>query len=113
MTNLDWMALDWMAWTPVTAVFFIALFSVLALMTWLAVKRPEVERKGVLGIATTRGDRLFITLLGSVIIHLIWLSLFGAEPIASLPIGEGVPISVLWGAVVASFVYGVGVFRAV
>jgi predicted small integral membrane protein len=105
--------LDWMAWTPVTAAFFIALFAVLALMTWLAVARPEIERKGILGIATTRGDRLFITLLGSVIIHLIWLSLFGADPIGSLPIGEGVPVSALWGAVLASCFYGVGVFRAV
>jgi len=103
----------WMAWTPVTGGLFLALFSTLAVMTWLAIKRPEVERKGILGIPTTRGDRLFITLLGSAIIHLVWLSLFGSDPIATLPIGEGTPISALWGAVGLSFFYGVGVFRAV
>ena len=32
----------------------------------------------MLGIETTRGDRLFITLLGSAFINLAWLALSGA-----------------------------------
>ncbi|WP_207461334.1 DUF2160 domain-containing protein [Azospirillum sp. SYSU D00513] len=69
----------WMAWTWETAAFFAAILGVLTLLTVLAVRRPEVERDGVLGIATTRGDRLFITLLGSAFIHLAWLGLIGPD----------------------------------
>ena len=34
-------------------------------------------RKGILGLDTTRGDRLFVSLLGSAFIHLAWLGLVG------------------------------------
>ena len=30
-------------------------------------------RKGILGLDTTRGDRLFVSLLGSAFIHLAWV----------------------------------------
>jgi predicted small integral membrane protein len=43
-------------------------------MTLLGIFRPGGKpRVGILGIATTRGDRLFISLLGSAFIHLAWL----------------------------------------
>ncbi len=71
--------LAWMAWTWQTGVLFAALAGLLALMTVLAVTRPEVARPGILGIATTRGDRLFIALLGSAFIHLAWLGLAGPD----------------------------------
>ena len=58
MEDVPWMA--WMAWTPATAAFFVAVGLLLAVMIWLARTRPEVERVGVLGIPTTRGDRLFL-----------------------------------------------------
>ncbi|MEJ2036838.1 MAG: DUF2160 family membrane protein [Maritimibacter sp.] len=46
---------------------------------------PETPRIGVLRIETTRGDRLFITLLGSAFINLIWLSFgIGPQPYALL-----------------------------
>ena len=35
-------------------------------------------RKGILGLDTTRGDRLFVSLLGSAFIHLAWLGLVGS-----------------------------------
>ena len=60
----------WMAWTQPTALFFIGIGSILILMTIWEVKRPCVERKGFLPISTTRGDRLFISLLTSGFIHL-------------------------------------------
>ena len=47
-------------------------------MTVLAIRFPETPRLGILRIETTRGDRLFITLLGSAFIHLGWLVAFGA-----------------------------------
>jgi predicted small integral membrane protein len=67
----------WMAWTPQTATFFGIIAALLAAMTLLAVLRPETERVGVLGIPTTRGDRLFLTLVGSAFICLAWLALLG------------------------------------
>jgi predicted small integral membrane protein len=69
--------LAWMAWTWQTGVFFAVIAGLLALMTALAVWRPETERVGILGIPTTRGDRLFISLLGAAFINLAWLGLFG------------------------------------
>lgn len=67
--------LDWMAWTWPTATFFLIIAGLLATFTFLAIRFPEVPRKGVLRIETTRGDRLFITLLGSAFINLAWLGL--------------------------------------
>jgi predicted small integral membrane protein len=91
------MALDWMAWTWETATFFALLFMTLAVMTMLAVRRPETERIGVLGLPTTRGDRLFLTLLGAAFIHLGWLALAGEAP--------------LWGATILSLIFGAALFR--
>ncbi|MHA7063623.1 DUF2160 domain-containing protein [Azospirillum argentinense] len=71
--------LAWMAWTWQTGAFFAVIAGLLTLLTVLALNRPEVARPGVLGITTTRGDRLFITLLGSAFIHLAWLGLVGGE----------------------------------
>lgn len=71
--------LAWMAWTWQTGVFFAVIAGLLALLTALAVARPEIARRGVLGMSTTRGDRLFITLLGSAFIHLAWLGLVGPD----------------------------------
>ena len=67
----------WMAWTPATGAFFAGVGLVLATMIWLARTRPEVERVGVLGIPTTRGDRLFLSLVLAAVIHLAWIGLVG------------------------------------
>jgi len=85
-----------MAWTWQTALFFAGLAGLLAVMTGLGIVRPEVERMGVLGITTTRGDRLFISLIGSAFIHLAWLGLVGPN---------------LWWAVGLSAAYAFAVFR--
>ena len=70
--------LSWMAWTWPTAFFFIGIFSAMAVLVLLELKFPGGnKRKGVLGLTTTRGDRLFISLLGSSYIFLAWLGLFG------------------------------------
>ena len=77
--------LDWMAWTWPTAAFFGVIALLLTTFTVLAIRYPEVPRHGILGIATTRGDRLFITLLGSAFINLAWLGLeLGPQPYALL-----------------------------
>ncbi len=66
--------MDWMAWTLPTAIFCISIFGMLAVMGTLEKLYPTVLRKGFLPIETTRGDRLFIGLLTSGFIHLIWLA---------------------------------------
>ena len=103
----------WMAWTLPTAIFFVMLALTLGVMTWLAVAYPEAERVGVLRIPTTRGDRLFISLIMAAVIHLLWIAFAGTNPIATLPIGEGVEISSLWIASVISVGMAVVIFRNV
>ena len=68
----------WMAWTFPVALFFYFIACLLIIFTLLAIRFPETPRRGVLRIETTRGDRLFITLLGSAYINLVWLFFFGA-----------------------------------
>ena len=69
------MEIGWMAWTPVTAAFFTFIVLMLIGMTVWQILSPSIARRGFLPIVTTRGDRLFISLLGSAYIHLAWLGL--------------------------------------
>jgi predicted small integral membrane protein len=90
--------LGWMAWTWQTAAFFGAIAASLLLMTLWEFARPGGgPRHGVLGLDTTRGDRLFISLLAAAYIHLGWLA-FAPD---TLP---------LWYASIASAVLALGVF---
>ncbi len=93
------MSLSWMAWTWPTAIFFIVIFMLLASMAVWEYARPGGHpRVGILRFETTRGDRLFVSLLGSAFITLAWLGLIGSS---------------LWWALALSVVYAVGVFRYV
>lgn len=67
--------MGWMAWTLPTAIFFIAVAGMLVGMTVWEALRPNIARRGLLPIVTTRGDRLFIGLLGSAFIHVGWLAI--------------------------------------
>ncbi|MEO3416061.1 DUF2160 domain-containing protein [Roseovarius sp. CAU 1744] len=71
--------MEWMAWTWPTAIFFGIIACTLIVFTILAIRLPETPKIGILRIETTRGDRLFITLLGSAFINLAWLGLIGAN----------------------------------
>lgn len=91
------MDLSWMAWTWPTAAFFIFIALCLStMMVWEYFSPGGNPRKGILTLETTRGDRLFISLLGSAFIHLGWLGLVG---------------SFMWGAIVLSIIYTIAVFR--
>ena len=91
------MSFSWMAWTWPTALFFLTIADLIANMgVWEYFAPGGGARYGVLGIETTRGDRLFISLLGSAFIHLAWLGLAGAD---------------LWWAMAISVVYALFVFR--
>jgi predicted small integral membrane protein len=63
-----------MAWTVEAAVFFGAIALLIASFTVLAIKRPSPPRRGLLPMETTRGDRLFVGLLGSAYINLGWIA---------------------------------------
>ena len=84
-----------MAWTPATLAFFAFVFGAIALMGVLEWRSPGgAPRHGVLGLETTRGDRLFISLLGSAYIFLAWLGLF------STPLWAPLGLAVVWTAFV-------------
>ncbi len=108
-------SIAWMAWTLPTAIFFCLIATMLAVMTWLAVAYPEVERVGILRIPTTRGDRLFISLILAAASHLLWIGLVGTDALFTLPIGgeDGFEISSLWLATLISLGFAVFVFRTV
>lgn len=83
----------WMAWTPATLAVFIGIFAAMGLLTILEIRRPGGdERDGVLGLTTTRGDRLFISLLGTSYIFMAWLGLVG------MPLWWPLALSIGWGA---------------
>ena len=83
--------LDWMAWTVPSAPVFVFIFSCIGLLAVLELRTPGGDpRVGVLGIETTRGDRLFISILGTVFIMLAWLGLYGT------PLWGGLAIAIVW-----------------
>lgn len=67
--------MEWMAWTPPTALFFAGIAAAIALYTFLGLTRPAPARAGFLRLTTTRGDRLFIGLLVSAYLNLFWAGL--------------------------------------
>lgn len=88
---------SWMAWTGPTAIFFSTILALLVGMgVWEYAVPGGSPRIGLLGFETTRGDRLFISLLGSAFICLAWLGLFGPT---------------LWWALALCVVYAICVFR--
>lgn len=66
--------MSWMAWTAQTAIFFAAIGTALVLMTIWELLRPTEYARGFLPMATTRGDRFFISLLSAAFIHIVWLA---------------------------------------
>jgi predicted small integral membrane protein len=67
--------MNWMAWTLPTALFFGVIGLMLAAMSFVELRWPCVPRRGFLPIVTTRGDRLFVGLLGSAYWHLMVIGL--------------------------------------
>ncbi len=67
--------MNWMAWTPQTALFFASIFTALVILTVWELRYPTRTEQGFLPMPTTRGDRFFISLLSAAFIHLLWLAL--------------------------------------
>lgn len=68
-------------------IFFVGIGLSLLLLTLAELKWPTVLAKGFLPLATTRGDRFFISLLSAAFIHLFCLAL--------------IPVDVLLGSFIA------------
>jgi len=97
-TNDD-VSLAWMAWTKVTAMFFITIVCLLlGMCIWEYFRPGGGPRVGILRFETTRGDRLFLSLLGSAFIHLGWLAFVDSD---------------LWKALGVSIAYAIVVFLVV
>jgi predicted small integral membrane protein len=73
------MDFQWMAWTLETALFFGAIAALIAAYTVWGLVSPSTPRRGLLPMSTTRGDRLFLGLMGSAWINLAWLGLTEAS----------------------------------
>ncbi|MDR3374414.1 MAG: DUF2160 family membrane protein [Ancalomicrobiaceae bacterium] len=69
--------LSWMAWTWPTAIFFGFIIASILTLTLLAIFKPELPRKGILFFPTTRGDRFFVSLIGSAYIFIVWMRFDG------------------------------------
>ena len=87
----DLFDLTWMAWTWPTGLFFLVIvLSVVAMGAWEAFRPGGAPRRGIFGLDTTRGDRLFISWLGTGFIHLAWLGFVGT------PLWAPLVISMAW-----------------
>lgn len=81
--------LDWMVWTSGTVAFAFTVFASLIAMTVLAILVPSTPRKGFLPIATARGDRIYISLLGTGLVMVLFVVL------TDLPLPVGLALAVL------------------
>ena len=91
--------LSWMAWTWPTAAFFAFIFlCLIGMSVWEYHVPGGTPRRGIFGLDTTRGDRLFITLLGAAFIFLAWLG------IMSTPLWGGLVIALIWAFIVFRWV---------
>ena len=93
------MGLSWMAWTWPTATFFIVVvLSIVAMGVWERFSPAAIQGGVVFGLDTTRGDRLFISWLGTGFINMGWLAFYGAP---------------LWGGLILTIIWFIFVFRYV
>jgi predicted small integral membrane protein len=91
--------ISWMAWTWPTAAFFgFILLCLIGMTVWEKAAPGGGPRHGIIGLDTTRGDRLFISLLGSAFIFLAWIGLVNTTLYAPLV------IALIWAGVVFRWV---------
>ena len=90
--------LGWLGTWQTAAFFIFIALCITVMLVWEKKVPGGSPRKGILGLDTTRGDRLFVSLLGSAFIHLAWLGLVG---------------SLLWIASIICVAYFIVVFKYV
>ena len=64
---------DWMHWTVPSAIGVFGIFAMIIGVNILDVYKPGYARKGFLPMETTRGDRIFVSIISSVIVWILWL----------------------------------------
>ena len=84
-----------MAWTMPTAFFFVAVALLVAGMTVWELRSPTGKRRGWLPLVTTRGDRLFISLLVIAVCHIVWLAVTDANPVWASTLSL-LPAAIIW-----------------
>jgi predicted small integral membrane protein len=91
--------LEWMHWTLPSALGFGLLFATLGALAMLDRLVPSYPRKGFLPMETTRGDRVFLSVVTLLLVVFAWLrfapevSLWGA--VATAAVIDGVTLR--WG----------------
>jgi predicted small integral membrane protein len=63
----------WMLWTTSSIIGFSVIFGIIIVVNIIDVFRPGYARKGFLPITTTRGDRVFICLVCSILVFFLWM----------------------------------------
>ncbi|MCB1123805.1 MAG: hypothetical protein KJT03_19785 [Verrucomicrobiae bacterium] len=85
-----------MQWNWAGALFFIFLCLSIGGVTLWDILRPDTGRKGFLPIATTRGDRLFIGIMSSIGLLMVWLAMVGNQAL-----GVACFVLAIWNLVLA------------
>jgi predicted small integral membrane protein len=65
--------LEWMHWTWQSATGFASLFAMLGALAVLDKRVPSYPRKGFLPMETTRGDRVFLSVVLVLLVVFAWL----------------------------------------
>ena len=90
--------LEWMAWTAGTFVLVVCVFAALVGLAVLAAVRPSTPRKGFLPMATARGDRIYVGLLGTGLILVLLIAFSSAPVVLGLALGAvWMAVVVIWG----------------
>jgi predicted small integral membrane protein len=97
---MDWFIeqVRWMQWSTHSIIFFIALFGTIIGMGIWDGFQPAVSRKGFFPMWTTRGDRLFLGIISTIGICLMWIALF-ADALMLIPL----LLSAIWFFIVAKW----------
>lgn len=88
---------QWMYWTVPTLLFLGFILTMLAVLSFWDAKDPGWAQQGILPIETTRGDRVFMSILTTGIFFCFWLYFIGT--------------SAIWGVLVAGAAAAVGIIN--
>jgi predicted small integral membrane protein len=66
-----------MYWSLPSALFLLFIIVSIVSIGICDIIKPDIIRKGFLPIKTSRGDRLFIGIISTIGIHLLWLAFIG------------------------------------
>lgn len=89
----------WMHWTVPSAIGIFGVFAMIVGLNVLDNYKPGFARKGFLPMATTRGDRVFVCIISTIIIWMLWLRFLPDASIAvSLLIAAPIVLIIMkWG----------------